>query len=211
MPLDPANLPALPEAKQRAPKKDGVYIVGLNMAPGRWRSNGAGQKCYRAKSTAAQELIDNHYGAASVVVEIEPGVFQFEARGCGVWTMSEGVEAPAEPAEVERPAAAGSAACPNSNVCIVSPADGLVVSRGNGVAFTGTATHPAFARYQFLAGSNGVSGHIADFDKPVVVNGVLMEFHTDSIPPGTYTFRLQVIDQTGNAGPEKAEVRLTVR
>lgn len=52
--------------------------------------------------------------------------------------------------------------------------------------------------------------HIADFKTPVV-NGVLMEFHTDSIPPGTYTIRLQVIDSTGNAGAEKAEVTLTIQ
>ena len=43
--LDTNNMPAL-SADKPAPKKDGVYIIGLNMAPGKWRSNGAGEKCY---------------------------------------------------------------------------------------------------------------------------------------------------------------------
>lgn len=209
--LDTSNLPALPAARQTAPKKDGVYIIGLNMAPGRWRSSGAGDRCYWEKRTATQDLVDNHLGAASVIVEIAPTDFQFAAHGCGAWSMSSGVGAPIDPGSgASQPVNAAGPACPGPDVCILSPASGLRVSRGNVVVFTGTATHPNFARYQFQAGSGATWGHIADFNKPVV-NGVLMEFHTDTVPPGTYTIRLQVIDSTGNAGSQKAEVTLTIQ
>ena len=64
-------------------------------------------------------------------------------------------------------------------------------------------------RYQFLAGNGSGWGHIADFNKPVT-NGDLMELHTDTLPSGTYTIRMQVIDNTGNTLPQKADVTLTI-
>ena len=208
--LDTNNKPALPAAQQQAPKRDGTYIVGLNMAPGRWRSNGQGNRCYWEKSSAANEIIDNHLGVASVIVEIAPTDFQFEAKGCGIWVPADGVGAPINPAAAVAPAATGgSAACPSPNVCILAPANGTRVARGNIVVFSGTAAHPAFVRYQFLAGNGSGWGHIADFNKPVT-NGDLMELHTDTLPSGTYTIRMQVIDNTGNTLPQKAEVMLTI-
>jgi hypothetical protein len=107
------------------------------------------------------------------------------------------------------PAASTDPACPSPNVCILAPASGQSVYPGTVVIFKGTATHPAFARYQFLAGTGSSWGHIADFNKPVV-NGTLMAFHTETVPPGTYTIRLQIIDTTGNVSPEKAEIVLNI-
>lgn len=208
--LDTNNKPALPLAQQQASKRDGTYIIGLNIAPGRWRSNGQGNRCYWEKSTVTNEIIDNHLGVASVIVEIAPTDFQFEARGCGIWVPAEGVGATINPAAAVAPLAqGGSAACPVPTVCILAPANGTRVARGNIVVFSGTATHSNFVRYQFLAGTGAGWGHIADFNKPVS-NGDLVELHTDTLPPGTYTIRMQVIDNTGNALPEKAEVVLTI-
>lgn len=211
--LDTNNLPALPAEKQTAAKKDGVYIIGLNMAPGRWRSNGLGKSCYWEKSTVTQEIIDNHLGVASVIVDISPSDFEFKAERCGVWTLTEGngVGTPIDNAAVPATSANPSGtACPSANVCILSPASGISVGRGSIVAFSGTATGPTFARYQFLAGNGTAWGHIADFNKPVV-KGDLMELHTDTLPSGTYTIRLQVIDSTGNVSAEKADVVLTIQ
>jgi hypothetical protein len=207
--LDTNNLPALPVEQQAAPKKDGIYIIGLNMAPGRWRSNGAGNKCYWEKTSVTQDIIDNHLGPASVIVDIEPGIFQFKTEGCGAWTLGGGVGAPVT-AQNTASTAPTNAACPSSNVCILSPANGTVVSRGSVVVFTGTAADPNFARYQFQAGNGQSWGDIADFKQPVT-NGELMELHTDTLPPGTYTIRLQVIDTSGNAGTDKAQVTLTIQ
>jgi hypothetical protein len=212
--LDTNHLPALPAEKQVAAKKDGVYIIGLNMAPGRWRSNGLGQSCYWEKSTVTQEIIDNHLGVASVIVEIAPSDFEFKTHGCGVWTLTDGngVGTPMDAANASSPAAASpsGSACPSANVCILTPASGISVGRGSIVAFSGTATGQSFARYQFLAGNGTTWGHIADFNKPVV-KGDLMELHTDTLPSGTYTIRLQVIDATGNVSAEKADVVLTIQ
>jgi hypothetical protein len=107
--------------------------------------------------------------------------------------------------------AATNAACPSANVCIVAPANGTSVYPGTNVVFKGTATatQHGFVRYEFLAGKDAAWGFIADFRQPVV-NGTLMEFHTETIPPGTYTIRLQVVDGTGNVSAEKAEIVLTI-
>lgn len=212
--LDTNNLPALPIEQQRANKKDGTYIVGLNMAPGRWRSNGIGKSCYWETSTASQEIIDNHFGVASVIVEIAPTDFEFKTKGCGLWTLSEGVGTPINNGQSTAgtspvPAATTQTACPTPDICILAPASGTHVPRGSIVAFMGTATSPSFVRYQFQAGNGESWGHIADFKQPVV-NGDLMELHTDTLPPGTYTIRLQVIDNTGNALPDKAEISLSI-
>lgn len=102
-----------------------------------------------------------------------------------------------------------SVACPSPNVCITAPASGTAVYPGSIVVFKGTATDPAFSRYQFMLGNGSAWGHIADFNKPVI-NGALMGFHTGSVPVGTYTIRLQVIDSSGNTRPEKAEITLTI-
>lgn len=207
--LDTNNLPALPAEKQQAPKKDGIYIIGLNMAPGKWRSNGAGQKCYWEMLTPTQDIIENHYGVASVIADVPPGAFQFKTDGCGVWTLGGGVGAPLTPQNTVSTSPSATA-CPNPNVCILSPANGTSVKKGAIVVFTGTANAPNFARYQFQAGNSQSWGDIADFKTPVV-NGELMELYTDTLPPGVYTIRLQVIDASGNASADKAEVRLTIQ
>lgn len=207
--LDTGNLPALPAGQQQAPKKDGIYIIGLNMAAGRWRSNGAGNKCYWETTSVTQDILDNQFGPASVIVDVEPGVFQFKTDGCGVWTLGGGVGAPITPENTQSPAPTG-AACPIPSVCILAPANVTVVSRGSVVVFTGTATHPNFARYQFQAGNGQSWGDIADFKQPVM-NGELMELYTDTLPPGTYTIRLQVIDASGNVSPDKAQVTLKIQ
>lgn len=179
------------------------------MAPGKWRSNGAGEKCYWEKLSRTQEIIDNHFGVASVIVDIAPTDFQFKTNGCGVWTLGGGVGAPLTPQNTSSTSPAATA-CPNPNVCILAPADGTSVKKGAIVVFTGTANAPNFARYQFQAGNGQTWGDIADFKKPVA-NGELMELHTDTLPAGVYTIRLQVIDASGNAGAEKAQITLTIQ
>jgi hypothetical protein len=101
--------------------------------------------------------------------------------------------------------------CPRPEVCIRSPGSG-VFGRGDDVYFIGTATHPNFQRYKFEAVilATGNVGTLAEFWTPVE-SGELMRFDTQSIPPGRYTFRMIVIDNTGNSWPEIAEVDIELQ
>ena len=189
--------------------RDGAYLVNAKIPPGAYRSTGKSAWCYWERGGEADNILDNHLGLAGGVVTIQPSDYKFMSRGCGTWVMTDGVGTPVNP--LTQPAAPPTGkACPSGNVCLTAPANGSRVSRGNVVVFTGTANHPAFARYQFMAGKGGAWGHIADFNKPVV-NGELMELHTDTLPAGTYTIRMQVIDTSGNILPEKADVLLTIQ
>ena len=130
----------------------------------------------------------------------------------GMWGACPSIAAKAitvAPTAEAQASSTASSACPTPEICITSPANGTSVSPGTIVVFEGTATNTAFARYQFLAGNGTSWGHIADF-KQSVVNGTLMQFHTDTVAPGTYTIRLQVIDSAGNIVSDKAEVTLTI-
>lgn len=113
------------------------------------------------------------------------------------------------PVAVEAVPTSSSLSCPSKYVCITAPISGAVVASGSIVVFRGTADDPYFARYQFMLGNGSSWGHIADFER-AVVNGALMGFQTGSVPPGTYTIRLQVIDKTGNTRFDKADVILTI-
>jgi len=113
----------------------------------------------------------------------------------------------AQAVETPRP----SRSCPRLEACILLPVNG-VVQRGVSVDFFGTATHPNFQRYKFevLILATGNVGTLAEFWSPVE-SGLLMQFDTNSIPPGSYTFRLTVIDNTGNSWPEIAEVDIELQ
>jgi hypothetical protein len=101
--------------------------------------------------------------------------------------------------------------CPRAEVCIVAPPSGAY-RRYTDVYFLGTAMHPNFQRYKFEAINlaSGEVGTVAEFWKPVS-RGELMRFATFSMPPGRYTFRMIVIDNTGNSWPEIAEVDIELQ
>ncbi|MEZ4519495.1 MAG: hypothetical protein R3C44_22580 [Chloroflexota bacterium] len=66
------------------PKSDGIYTVGLEIAPGRWQSTGSQDNCYWARLTANQDIIDNHYGNAAAVT-VRPNDYEVVFWDCGVW------------------------------------------------------------------------------------------------------------------------------
>ena len=79
------------------------------------------------------------------------------------------------------------------------------------VQFRGTATRPNFDYYKFEFKPEGAKdwNFLVRFDRPVV-DGVLMEWHTTTVPPGVYWLRLIVVDKSGNYWPEFAELRVIV-
>lgn len=76
-------------ASQTANFDAGTFIVGTDIAPGTWRSNGSGTGCYWARqksfSGKISDVIANYFGSASAVVTISPTDVGFTSSGCGSW------------------------------------------------------------------------------------------------------------------------------
>lgn len=99
-PSDYLSMPALEErlascyaaGKQRGtlmgPHGDGFFTIGVEMAAGRWRSDGQASNCYWQISPDGNpdDIIDNHFGNAGGTVTLREGQ-EFESDGCGTWTL----------------------------------------------------------------------------------------------------------------------------
>jgi len=77
-------------AKSTRITTDGTYRVGIDILPGTYYGYGTGNSCYWATlngfSSKADDIIENHYGAARTIVTIPAGTSGFEASGCGTLT-----------------------------------------------------------------------------------------------------------------------------
>lgn len=104
------------------------------------------------------------------------------------------------------------AACPNPGVRITSPGINQIV-RGD-FPLRGTASIDGFQYYKVEVGP-GTNPQdyqwtvVGDIVRSAVGGGVLTTFNSGAYPPGPYTLRLVVVDQTGNY-PEPCVVRITV-
>lgn len=85
-PLGPAI-----RADQNAPFGDGTYVVGLDIAPGTWRTDGR-EGCYweriRDFSGEPKAVIANDNAQGSVAVTIASTDRGFAAERCGTWTKA---------------------------------------------------------------------------------------------------------------------------
>lgn len=75
---------------------EGSWIVGSQIAPGRYRSSGPGpddSSCYWARlsglSGGFEEIIANNLAEGPAVVDIAADDVGFETSGCGSWTLVE--------------------------------------------------------------------------------------------------------------------------
>lgn len=66
-------------------KGDGFYTVGVEIAPGTWRSDGSGSGCYWARLDRNQEILANHFGSAGGSVTIRASDYEVEFSDCGTW------------------------------------------------------------------------------------------------------------------------------
>ena len=64
-------------------KEDGFYLVGIDIAPGRWETTGKGSDCYWARLDISGNIIANNFGYAGGTVTIQDTDFQLEFDGCG--------------------------------------------------------------------------------------------------------------------------------
>lgn len=70
----------------KAKRGNGIYLVGVDIAPGVWRSDGTGDRCYWEISTAQGKIINNHYGMSGGTAYISNTAFQVTFDDCGNWT-----------------------------------------------------------------------------------------------------------------------------
>lgn len=101
-------------------------------------------------------------------------------------------------------------ACPHSGSRITSPGVNAVIA--DRLEVRGTASISQFKRYKLEIGV-GVSpsewSFIGEGTQPVV-EGVLLVWDNPGLPPGTYSLRLTVVDQTSNY-PPPCEVMIQLR
>lgn len=73
-----------------APFTDGIFIVGLDIQPGTWASDGSGASCYWARlrgfTGVSTDTIANDFGPSPAIVTILPTDAGFEVSRCGTWT-----------------------------------------------------------------------------------------------------------------------------
>lgn len=77
-----------------SPKGNGFYLVGVDIAPGKWESTGTGTRCYWARYDSSQDLLGNHYGYAGGTVTVRGTDHQVEFDDCGTWYYVEGADRP---------------------------------------------------------------------------------------------------------------------
>lgn len=79
-------------SSQTAPFGDGVYIVGTDIAPGTWRTEGA-EGCYWERKSGFSgefsDIIANDFSSGPQLVTIQPSDRGFESNGCGTWMLAQ--------------------------------------------------------------------------------------------------------------------------
>lgn len=79
-------------AEPTAPFGDGVWIVGVDIAPGTWQSETPPDgSCYWERMSGfggeLDDIIANEFTESQQVVTIQPGDVGFKSDGCGTWTL----------------------------------------------------------------------------------------------------------------------------
>jgi hypothetical protein len=84
-PTDTATASNTPDFT-KSDKTNGFYLVGSEMAPGIWRSNGTQDYCYWEITTSTGDIINNHFGMAGGTMYVPSSGFQVMLEDCGTWT-----------------------------------------------------------------------------------------------------------------------------
>lgn len=69
----------------KKPKGSGFYLVGVDIAPGLWRSASGYSGCYWAITSKTGSIINNHFGESGCTCYIPAHAFQVEFSDCGQW------------------------------------------------------------------------------------------------------------------------------
>ena len=84
-PAGPTNTPTGTPDPTTKSRGNGFYLIGINIAPGLWRSEAGHTSCYWERSTDTGEIIDNHFGDSGGTVRLQSSDFQVEFGDCGTW------------------------------------------------------------------------------------------------------------------------------
>ncbi len=90
--ITPIPSPTLRPTATRSPleedKSPGIYLVGVDIAAGLWRSQATGSSdCYWKVSTRTGDIMRNFYGPAGGTMYIPTSGFQVQMDAeCGTWT-----------------------------------------------------------------------------------------------------------------------------
>ena len=98
--------------------------------------------------------------------------------------------------------------CPDSRARLTSPTVNAVLK--GAVEITGSANIDNFDFYKFeLRAAGATDWSTLEMFRDPVADGSLGTWNTSALPAGAYTFRLVVVDKTGNY-PEPCEVQVTI-
>lgn len=73
------------QASAADPKGNGFFTVGIEIAPGQWRSTGTSGNCYWARLDSNQGILDNHFGNAGGTVTVFSSDYEIQFEDCGTW------------------------------------------------------------------------------------------------------------------------------
>ena len=66
---------------------DGIFQVGVDIQPGRYRTEGTPSGCYWARLASRDDIIDNNFGDGQQIVDILASDTFFESSSCGRWIL----------------------------------------------------------------------------------------------------------------------------
>ena len=102
-----------------------------------------------------------------------------------------------------------SPSCPNAAARITKPGDGSAVVGLVQIQGDAAIENFDYYKFEFQDPASNEWVFVSRFDNPVT-GGILGTWNSDSVPPGTYQFRLVVVDKTGNF-PAPCQVKLQVQ
>lgn len=81
--------PPPPGPAAEIPGGEGIFVVGSDIVPGRWRTAGGAGSCYWARlgDLTGDDILDNSNSDGPQVIDILPSDTALQLRHCGAWYL----------------------------------------------------------------------------------------------------------------------------
>jgi hypothetical protein len=84
LPPSPATETAI--ARMTAPKDDGIYLAGVEIARGLWYAPRAESGvCFWARRKASGVILQSYFGVPGGTLRVQDVDYEIELNGCGIW------------------------------------------------------------------------------------------------------------------------------